>query len=199
MPRRFAIAAGPNSALSRLICAASMLTGALCTSPQRSPWRCPRLPLQHDLALPRREACQDGQHQLAGRVAGVQPLAAHRQDHQTDAALRQSGFDKVASIDNSSAVLRASLSGLVTASTSPSRRKARHSASFDRFAVLDTCSPKMLPAPAALRRAPRQRGVRSVHSDCVGCGTEPQNDDIVEAWWEDEIRLPREGRALDRP
>jgi hypothetical protein len=39
-------------------------------------------------------------------------------------------------------VLRASLSGSVTVSTSPSRRKARHSASFTRFAVLEICSPK---------------------------------------------------------
>ena len=33
------------------------------------------LPLQHDLAFPRRDAYQDGQHELAGRVAGAQPLA----------------------------------------------------------------------------------------------------------------------------
>ena len=39
-------------------------------------------------------------------------------------------FDRSASMDGSSAVLRASLSGLVTVSTSPSRRKARHSASL---------------------------------------------------------------------
>jgi hypothetical protein len=45
-------------------------------------------------------------------------------------------FDKSASMDSSSAVLRASLSGLVTVSTSPSRMKARHSASFTRLAVL---------------------------------------------------------------
>jgi hypothetical protein len=51
--RRFAIAAGPSSALSSLICAASML----------------------------------------GWVAGVQPLTAHRQNHQTDAALRQISLD----------------------------------------------------------------------------------------------------------
>ncbi len=30
---------------------------------------------------------------FAGRVAGVQPLAAHGQDRQADAALRQVGFD----------------------------------------------------------------------------------------------------------
>ena len=41
-------------------------------------------------------------------------------------------------MDGSSAVLRASLSGLVMVSTSPSRMKARHSASFTRLAVLDT-------------------------------------------------------------
>ena len=51
------------------------------------------LPLQHDLALPSRDAGQDRQHQLAGRVAGVQPLAAHGQDHQADAALRQVDLD----------------------------------------------------------------------------------------------------------
>jgi len=50
-------------------------------------------PLQLDLPLPGRHAGQDGQHQLAGRVAGVEPLAAHRQDHQTDAALRQIRLD----------------------------------------------------------------------------------------------------------
>ena len=54
-------------------------------------------------------------------------------------------------MDGSSAVLRASLSGVVMVSTSPSRLKARHSASFTRLAVLDTCSPKMRSAPAAVR------------------------------------------------
>ena len=39
-------------------------------------------------------------------------------------------------MDSSSAVLRASLSALVTVSTSPARMEARHSASFTRFAVL---------------------------------------------------------------
>ena len=52
-------------------------------------------------------------------------------------------FDRSASMDSSSTVLRASRSGLVTISTSLSRRKARHSASFARSAMLDTCSPKM--------------------------------------------------------
>jgi hypothetical protein len=60
-------------------------------------------------------------------------------------------LDRSASIDNSSAVLRARLSGLVTVSTSPSRRKARHSASFPRLATLLTCSPKMRSEPAAVR------------------------------------------------
>ena len=60
-------------------------------------------------------------------------------------------FDRSASMDSSSAVLRASLSGLVTVSTSPSRMKARHSASFARFAVLDTCSLKMRSTPDAER------------------------------------------------
>jgi hypothetical protein len=60
-------------------------------------------------------------------------------------------FDRSASMDSSSAVLRASRSGLVTVSTPPSRRKAGHSVSFARFAVLDTCSAKVRLAPAALR------------------------------------------------
>jgi hypothetical protein len=30
---------------------------------------------------------------FAGRVPGIQPLAAHGQNHQADAALRQVGFD----------------------------------------------------------------------------------------------------------
>ena len=51
------------------------------------------LALQHDLALPRRHAGQDGQHQLAGGLAGVEPLAAHGQDHQADAALGQIRLD----------------------------------------------------------------------------------------------------------
>jgi hypothetical protein len=51
------------------------------------------LAIQHDLALPRRHSCQDRQHELAGRVAGVQPLTAHGQHHQADAPLRQVGFD----------------------------------------------------------------------------------------------------------
>ena len=54
-------------------------------------------------------------------------------------------------MDSSSAVLRASLSGLVTVSTSPWRMKARHSASLARFAVLEICSPKMRSAPADFR------------------------------------------------
>jgi hypothetical protein len=37
------------------------------------------LPFQHDLALPGRHAGQDRQHELAGRVAGVQPLRPHPQ------------------------------------------------------------------------------------------------------------------------
>ena len=56
-----------------------------------------------------------------------------------------------ASMDNSLAVLRASRSGLVTASTSPSRRKARHSVSFVRCATLDACSLNTFSAPAAFR------------------------------------------------
>ena len=51
------------------------------------------LAFQHDLALPRRHAGQDRQHELAGRVAGVQSLATHAQDHQADAALRQVGLE----------------------------------------------------------------------------------------------------------
>ena len=47
------------------------------------------LPLEHDLAFPRRHAGQDRQHELAGRVAGVQPFAAHERDHEAVAALRQ--------------------------------------------------------------------------------------------------------------
>ena len=69
-------------------------------------------------------------------------------------------------MDSSSAVLRASRSGLVTVSTSPSRMKARHSATLIRLAMrtltamLLTCSPKMrrrrppsgrVPAPPAQR------------------------------------------------
>jgi hypothetical protein len=34
-------------------------------------------------------ARQDRQHEFAGRVAGVQPFAARRQNRQADAALRQ--------------------------------------------------------------------------------------------------------------
>ena len=56
-----------------------------------------------------------------------------------------------ASIASSSAVLRASRSGLVTVSTSPSRRKARHTASVGRWAVLEDCSLKIFFAPAACR------------------------------------------------
>ena len=51
------------------------------------------LSLQHDLPLPGRHAGQDCQHELAGRVAGVQPVTAHRQDHEADAALRQIRLD----------------------------------------------------------------------------------------------------------
>jgi hypothetical protein len=79
------------------------------------------LPLQHDLAFPRRHARQDRQHELAGRVTGVQTLAAHGQDHQADAA--STGRPRWIAVRP---VLRASLSGLVTVSTSPSRMKVRH-------------------------------------------------------------------------
>ena len=104
MPRRFAIAAGPSSALSCLICvsvdadrAALVLAGGLRLGDALA------LSLQHDFPLPCRHG-QDGQHELAGRVAGVQPLAAHGQDYQADAPLRQIGL-----WHSSSAVLRASL------------------------------------------------------------------------------------------
>jgi hypothetical protein len=60
-------------------------------------------------------------------------------------------LDKSASIASSSAVLRAKRSGLVTISTSPSRRKARHSASRARWATLETCSVNSFVAPAAFR------------------------------------------------
>ena len=64
---------------------------------------------------------------------------------------RMPRFDRSASMVRRSAVLRASRSGLVTVSTSPSRRKSRHSTSFACFAALDTCSPKTRSAPAASR------------------------------------------------
>ena len=57
-----------------------------------------------------------------------------------------------ASIDSSSRVLRASRSGLVTISTSPSRQKARHSASLGRSALVEEiCSLNTFSAPAAFR------------------------------------------------
>ena len=77
------------------------------------------LPLQHDLALPRCDARQDRQHELAGRVAGIQSLAL-LYSWTTRPTPR---FDRSASMASSSAVLRASRSGLVTVRASPSRRK----------------------------------------------------------------------------
>ena len=59
--------------------------------------------------------------------------------------------DRSASMASSSVVERARRSGLVTASTSPSRRKARHSTSLERWATLLTCSLYSFLAPAALR------------------------------------------------
>ena len=60
-------------------------------------------------------------------------------------------LDRSASMVSSSAVLRASRSGLVTVRTSPSRRKVRHSFSFVRCATLEACSLKTFSAPAAFR------------------------------------------------
>ena len=75
MPRRFAIAAGPNVARSCLICAASMLTGRpYVLAGGLRLGDALALPLQHDFTFPRRHACQDGEREFAGRVAGVQPL-----------------------------------------------------------------------------------------------------------------------------
>jgi hypothetical protein len=59
MPSFLAIAAGPNSARSCLICAASMLMGRPLYLPAAFAFA---LPLQHDLALPGRHAPQDRQH-----------------------------------------------------------------------------------------------------------------------------------------
>jgi hypothetical protein len=94
MPRRFAIAArtqlGPQLLDLRRVDADGapfVFAGGLRLGDGLA------LPLQHDLAFLRRHPCQNGQHELAGRVAGVQLLAAHGQDHQADAALRQVGFD----------------------------------------------------------------------------------------------------------
>jgi hypothetical protein len=56
----------------------------------------------------------NGEHQLRGRVAGVQTLAAHAQNHPSDAALGRS-----ASIASSSVVDRANRSSFVTINTSP--------------------------------------------------------------------------------
>ena len=63
----------------------------------------------------------------------------------------------LATMADNSAVLRASRSGLVMVSTSPSRRKARHSASFVRLATLLTCSPKMRSTPVAVRSRDRRK------------------------------------------
>ena len=53
-----------------------------------------RKPLQHDLAFPGRHAAEDGQHQLAGWVPRVEPLATHRQDHHANAAPGQVRLDR---------------------------------------------------------------------------------------------------------
>jgi hypothetical protein len=98
---------GPILALSCLICAASLgardHAGAAAGGHRQGEGR-----------RGGRHAGQDGQHELAGRVAGVQPLAAHGQDHQTDAALRQ------VSLDGQQLGRTARQSGgLATVSTSP--------------------------------------------------------------------------------
>lgn len=60
-------------------------------------------------------------------------------------------LDRSASIASSSAVERASRSGLVTARASPSRMKARHSATLSRCATLETCSQNRRSQPAAFK------------------------------------------------
>src|SRR4051794_22272964 len=52
------------------------------------------LAFQHDLTFPGGNAGQDGEHQLAGGIAGVQTFATHAEDNQANAALRQVRLDR---------------------------------------------------------------------------------------------------------
>jgi hypothetical protein len=73
MPSRFAIAAGPNVALSCLICAASILTG-------------PASILASGFGLG--DALALARSMISRSQVATPSLAAHGQDHQADAALR---------------------------------------------------------------------------------------------------------------
>jgi hypothetical protein len=93
-----------------------------------------------------RHAGQDGQHELAGRVAGVQPLAAHGQDHQTDAALRQVSLDGQQLGRTARQPVRLG-DGQHVALV----QEGEALAELHPLAALLACSPKMRSAPAAFR------------------------------------------------
>jgi hypothetical protein len=111
MLRRFVIAAGPNVALSSLTCATSMLMGRPLYLPVAFAFA---LPLQHDFAFP-----------VATRTVSINLLVGLRVSSFSPPMLRITRpipcFVRSASMVSNSAVLRASLSGVVIVSKSPSQ------------------------------------------------------------------------------
>ena len=95
---------------------------------------------QHNLALPRRHAGRNGQHGLAGRVAGVQPLAADGRDH-----MPMPRFNRRL---RWTAALPLLAAGLPARGVGRAARGWRSSLRASRFSRC-TCSPRYGASPAA--------------------------------------------------